>query len=365
MTKGQLSVKNDVYSFGVVLCELLSSKLVKHWVLNEEDNLATLLSRKIENQALVELLDPRLGFQSNLQIQRVMTATAELALLCMRCPQESRPNMEQVVEILNGIKQGRYETNSTTKALKICHHAELEEATNNFDTCLGRGGYGSVYYGKLHDGREVAIKRFHDENETEKTIKQFMKETEILSLLHHQNLVSLYGRTSHHSNKNMLVYEYISNGTLSKHLHESSSAKLPWHTRLNIAIETATALVYLHDSGIIHRDVKGSNILLDENFTVKVADFGLSRSLPDYVTHVSTIPVGTRAYIDPDYYDSGRVSDKSDVYSFGVVLLEAHIIQAPKFNGRHKLCYSCTVCKEKNLEQGIKRGSGSKFLVWF
>ena len=149
-----------------------------------------------------------------------------------------------------------------------------------------------------------------------------MKESEILGLLHHQNLVSLYGRTSRHRKKHMLVYEYISNGTLSKHLHESSSGKLPWQTRLNIAIETATALEFLHDSSIIHRDVKGSNILLDENFTVKVADFGFSRSLPDHVTHVTTIPVGTRAYIDPDYYISGRVSNKSDVYSFGVVLFE-------------------------------------------
>ncbi|CAJ1951993.1 unnamed protein product [Sphenostylis stenocarpa] len=322
LTKGQLSVKNDVYSFGVVLCELLSSQLAKNWVLNEEENLATLLSRKLENQSLVELLDPRLGFQSNLMIKQVMTATAELAVLCMKCPQESRPNMEQVLEILYQMKQGRYKINSfCTKALKIFHHADLEEATNNFGTCLGEGGYGSVYYGKLKDGLEVAIKRFHDENETEETINQFMKESEILGLLHHQNLVSLYGRTSRHSNKHMLVYEYISNGTLSKHLHESSS-KLPWHTRLNIAIETATALVYLHDSGIIHRDVKGSNILLDENFIVKVADFGFSRSLPDHVTHVTTIPVGTRAYIDPDYYLSGRVSNKSDVYSFGVVLFE-------------------------------------------
>ncbi|XP_029125184.1 probable LRR receptor-like serine/threonine-protein kinase At4g20450 [Cajanus cajan] len=306
LTNGRLSVKNDVYSFGVVLCELLTSVLAKYWLLNEEGNLSTLINRNFENQALVESFDPRLGFESNLKIKWMMTATAELA---------------HVLEILNGIKQGRYETNST-KALKIFHHAELEEATNNFDTCLGKGGYGTVYYGKLRDGREVAIKCFHDEIETEKTIKQFMKETEILCLLHHQNLVSLYGRTSRHSNKHMLVYEYISNDTLSKHLRESSCGKLPWHTRLNIAIETATALVYLHDSGIIHRDVKGSNILLDEKFTVKVADFGFSRSLPDYATHVSTIPVGTRAYIDPDYYESGRVSDKSDVYSFGVVLFE-------------------------------------------
>ncbi|KAL2321172.1 hypothetical protein Fmac_030141 [Flemingia macrophylla] len=321
LTNGRFSVKNDVYSFGVVLCELLSSVLAKCWILNEEGDLATLLGRKIANQALVELLDPRLGFQTNLKIKRMMTSTAELAHLCMKCPQELRPNMEQVLEILNGLKHGRYETHSA-KALKIFHHAELEEATNNFDTCLGKGGYGTVYYGKLQDGREVAIKCFHDEIETEKTIKQFMKETEILCLLQHQNLVSLYGRTSRHSNKHMLVYEYISNDTLSKHLRESSRGKLPWLTRLKIAIETATALVYLHDSGIIHRDVKGSNILLDENFTVKVADFGFSRSLPDFASHVSTIPVGTRAYIDPDYYESGRVSDKSDVYSFGVVLFE-------------------------------------------
>jgi serine/threonine protein kinase len=174
--------------------------------------------------------------------------------------------------------------------------------------------------GKLKDGREVAIKRFHEE--TEKTIQQFMKEIEILSHLHHQNLVSLYGCSSRHSNKHMLVYEYISNGTLTQHLHGSSCSKLSWLTRLNIAIETANALVYLHDSGIIHRDIKGSNILLDEKFSVKVADFGLSRLLPGNVTHVSTFPVGTHAYIDPDYYKTGRVSEKSDVYSFGVLLFE-------------------------------------------
>jgi serine/threonine protein kinase len=175
-----------------------------------------------------------------------------------------------------------------------------------------------LYLGKLKDGREVAIKRFHEE--TDKNVGQFMKEIDILSHLHHPNLVLLYGCSSRHSNKHMLVYEYIANGTLSQHLRGSSISKLSWLTRLNIAIGTAKALVYLHDSGIIHRDIKGSNILLDENFTVKVADFGLSRFLPNYVTHVSTLAVGTQAYIDPDYYETGRVSEKSDVYSFGVIL---------------------------------------------
>ncbi|KAK2451556.1 LEAF RUST 10 DISEASE-RESISTANCE LOCUS RECEPTOR-LIKE PROTEIN KINASE 1.2 [Trifolium repens] len=319
VSKGLLGVKNDVYSFGVVLCELVSSKLAKYYIQNEEETLGTILCKKVENQALDELLDPRFGFGSDIKINKMMTATAELAFWCLQCPQQLRPDMEQVLETLNGIKQGRYEINPI-KAFKIFHHAELEKATNHFDTFLGQGGFGKVYYGKLKDGREVAIKRFHEE--TDKTVGQFMKEIDILSHLHHPNLVLLYGCSSRHSNKHMLVYEYIANGTLSQHLHESSSSKLSWLTRLNIAIETAKALVYLHDSGIIHRDIKGSNILLDENFTVKVADFGLSRFLPDYLTHVSTLPVGTQAYIDPDYFETGRVSEQSDVYSFGVILFE-------------------------------------------
>ncbi|KAL1325601.1 hypothetical protein HN51_035652 [Arachis hypogaea] len=319
VSNGRVGATVDVYSFGVVLCELISSKLAKYWEGCEEESIATILSKKIGNQDINKVLDPRLGFQSDHKIKQMITAVAELALECMTSPQELRPNMEQVLEILNDIKQERFEANSE-KAFKIFHHAELEEATKHFDTCLGKGGFATVYYGKLKDGREIAVKRFH--NETDKSIKQFMKEIEILSLLQHKNLVLLYGCSSPHSKNHLLVYEYISNGTLSKHLQGPSSETLSWLTRLNIAIETATALVYLHDSGIIHRDVKGSNILLDENLTVKVADFGLSRSLPSSVTHVSTIPVGTHAYIDPDYYESGRVSDRSDVYSFGVVLFE-------------------------------------------
>ncbi|KAJ1405752.1 Serine-threonine/tyrosine-protein kinase, catalytic domain [Sesbania bispinosa] len=211
----------------------------KYWIQNEVDSLATILSTKVEDQALLEFFDPGLGFQSDLKIKQMMIATAELASQCLRCPLELRPSMEQVLETLNGIKQGKYET-SPMKAFKIFHHAELEEATNHFDTFLGKGGFGTVYYGKLKDGREVAIKRFY--GETDKTIKQFMKEIEILCLLQHQNLVSLYGCSSRHSDKYMLVYEYISNGTLSEHLRESSCGKLAWPTRLNIAIETATCL---------------------------------------------------------------------------------------------------------------------------
>lgn len=151
-----------------------------------------------------------------------------------------------------------------------------------------------------------------------------MNEVEILTRLRHSNLVTLYGCTSKRSRELLLVYEYIPNGTVADHLHgkRSKSGLLSWPIRLNIAIETADALAYLHASDIIHRDVKTNNILLDNDFHVKVADFGLSRLFPNDVTHVSTAPQGTPGYVDPEYYQCYQLTEKSDVYSFGVVLIE-------------------------------------------
>ncbi|CAI9276025.1 unnamed protein product [Lactuca saligna] len=201
---------------------------------------------------------------------------------------------------------------------------ELEDATQNFNPSkeLGNGGFGAVYYGKLQDGREVAVKRFYEHNY--KRVQQFVNEVRILTRLRHPNLVVLYGCTSRQSHELLLVYEYISNGTVSDHLHGklANQSLLTWPLRMNIAIEAARALVYLHASEIIHRDVKTSNILLDQNFSAKVADFGLSRLLPNDVTHVSTAPQGTPGYLDPQYHNRYQLTDKSDVYSFGVVLIE-------------------------------------------
>lgn len=151
-----------------------------------------------------------------------------------------------------------------------------------------------------------------------------MNEVEILARLRHQNLVSLYGCTTRHSRELLLVYEYIPNGTVADHLHGERAKPngLSWSTRMNIAIETAAALSYLHASEIIHRDVKTNNILLDKNFCVKVADFGLSRLFPTDVTHISTAPQGTPGYVDPDYHRCYQLTSKSDVFSFGVVLVE-------------------------------------------
>ncbi|KAF7827769.1 LEAF RUST 10 DISEASE-RESISTANCE LOCUS RECEPTOR-LIKE PROTEIN KINASE-like 1.1 [Senna tora] len=217
-------------------------------------------------------------------------------------------------------------------------YEELEKATNNLDRSreLGNGGFGTVYYGKLQDGREVAVKRLYEHNY--RRVEQFMNEVEILTRLCHQNLVSLYGCTSRHSRELLLVYEYIRNGTLSCHLHGELAhpGLLPWRTRIKIAIETATALAYLHASDTIHRDVKTNNILLDNNFCVKVADFGLSRLFPNDVTHVSTAPQGTPGYVDPEYHQCYQLTSKSDVYSFGVVLIELISSMAAVDMGRIK-----------------------------
>ncbi|WOL17584.1 LEAF RUST 10 DISEASE-RESISTANCE LOCUS RECEPTOR-LIKE PROTEIN KINASE-like [Canna indica] len=226
-------------------------------------------------------------------------------------------------------------SNTSSKVLEKCSahfqthlfsYEELREATNNFDTSkeLGDGGFGTVYKGKLRDGRIVAVKRLYENNY--RRVEQFRNEIDILSRLRHQNLVDLYGCTYGQGKELLLVYEFIANGTVADHLHGSraSEGKLTWPLRLNIAIETADALTYLHaiDPPIIHRDVKTTNILLDTSFHVKVADFGLSRLFPTDVTHVSTAPQGTPGYLDPEYHQCYQLTNKSDVYSFGVVLIE-------------------------------------------
>ncbi|KAJ4973022.1 hypothetical protein NE237_006196 [Protea cynaroides] len=190
--------------------------------------------------------------------------------------------------ILFGLPKKRTPSSSLTPlsaSIASCYgihlftYKELEEATDNFNSKqeLGDGGFGTVYYGKLRNGLEVAVKRLYENNC--KRVKQFMNEVGILARLRHPNLVTLCGCTSRHSRELLLVYEFIPNGTVADHLHgdRTESGSLPWPTRMSIAIETAQALTYLHASDIIHRDVKTNNILLDQNFHVKVADFGLSR----------------------------------------------------------------------------------------
>ncbi|XP_062218194.1 LEAF RUST 10 DISEASE-RESISTANCE LOCUS RECEPTOR-LIKE PROTEIN KINASE-like 1.2 isoform X1 [Phragmites australis] len=205
-------------------------------------------------------------------------------------------------------------------------YEELEAATDCFNDSreLGDGGFGTVYKGYLQDGRVVAVKRLY--NNSYRRVEQFMNEAAILSELRHPNLVMFYGCTSSHSRELLLVYEFVANGTVADHLHghRAPERALSWPLRLNIAVESAAALTYLHaiEPPVVHRDVKTTNILLDADFHVKVADFGLSRLFPLDVTHVSTAPQGTPGYVDPEYHQCYQLTDKSDVYSFGVVLVE-------------------------------------------
>ncbi|XP_057979916.1 wall-associated receptor kinase-like 20 [Malania oleifera] len=215
--------------------------------------------------------------------------------------------------------------NGGGKSAKIFTGKEIKKATNNFsrDRLLGVGGYGEVYRGVLDNGSIVAIKCAKLGNA--KGTDQVLNEVRILCNVNHRSLVRLLGCCVE-LEQPLLVYEYIPNGTLLDHLRGNRSGPgLSWIHRLQIARDTAEGLAYLHSSAvppIYHRDVKSSNILLDEKLNAKVSDFGLSRLALTDMSHISTCAQGTLGYLDPEYYRNYQLTDKSDVYSFGVVLLE-------------------------------------------
>lgn len=221
---------------------------------------------------------------------------------------------------------------------------EMALATQGFDKYaqVGQGGYGKVYKGILSDNTVVAIKRAKEGSLQGQ--KEFLTEIELLSRLHHRNLVSLLGYCDE-KDEQMLVYEFMPNGNLRDWLSAESKEKiLHFAVRLRIALDSAKSILYLHTEAnppIFHRDIKATNILLDTNLIAKVSDFGLSRLAPvldedgNVPNYVSTIVKGTPGYLDPEYLLTHKLTDKSDVYSLGVVFLELLTGMQPIAHGKH------------------------------
>uniref|UniRef100_K3Y2Q1 non-specific serine/threonine protein kinase n=1 Tax=Setaria italica TaxID=4555 RepID=K3Y2Q1_SETIT len=201
---------------------------------------------------------------------------------------------------------------------------ELYDITGGFarENVLGEGGFGCVFKGTLGDGKVVAVKQLKGGGGQGE--REFQAEVEIISRVHHRHLVSLVGYCIAEDHR-LLVYDYVSNDTLHHHLHGRGRPVMDWPTRVKIAAGSARGLAYLHEDchlRIIHRDIKSSNILLDDQFEAQVADFGLARLAENNVTHISTRVMGTFGYLAPEYASTGKLTEKSDVFSFGVVLLE-------------------------------------------
>ncbi|CAM8896488.1 unnamed protein product [Rhodiola kirilowii] len=217
---------------------------------------------------------------------------------------------------------GGFRRSSVVSASGIPEYSykDLQKATLNFTTLIGQGAFGPVYKAQMSTGETVAVKVLATDSKQGE--KEFQSEVMLLGRLHHRNLVNLIGYCAE-KGRNILVYVYMSNGSLASHLYNEKMEPLSWNLRLQIALDIARGLEYLHDGAsppVVHRDIKSSNILLDESMNARVADFGLSREeLID--KHASSIR-GTFGYLDPEYVSSRAFTKKSDIYSYGVLLFE-------------------------------------------
>ncbi|XP_023737186.1 wall-associated receptor kinase-like 1 [Lactuca sativa] len=274
------------------------------------------------------------------------------------------------------LKQQQTIDNSLVDKTILFTSNELEKATDHFNDnrILGRGGQGTVYKGMLANGRIVAIKKSKVVDESQ--LEQFINEVVILSQVNHRNVVKLLGCCLE-TEVPLLVSEFISNGTLYDFLQdETNEFPISLNMRLQIATEVAGALSYLHSATsipIYHRDIKTTNILLDEKYRAKVSDFGTSRFVSIDQTHLTTLVKGTFGYLDPEYFQSSQFTEKSDVYSFGVVLLELMTREKPisltRFGENRSLATYFMVSMEEGRVMSIfdaivvKEGSRNELLA--
>ncbi|CDP06160.1 unnamed protein product [Coffea canephora] len=233
---------------------------------------------------------------------------------------------------------------------------DLDIATNRFsaENVIGEGGYGVVYRGRLVNGTEVAVKKLL--NNLGQAEKEFRVEVEAIGHVRHKNLVRLLGYCIEGVQR-MLVYEYVNNGNLEQWLHGTMKqhGTLTWDARMKVLLGTAKALAYLHEAiepKVVHRDIKSSNILIDDEFNAKVSDFGLAKLLGSGESHITTRVMGTFGYVAPEYANSGLLNEKSDIYSFGVLLLEA-------VTGRDPVDYA-RPANEVNLVEWLKMMVGHR-----
>ncbi|KAJ3698640.1 hypothetical protein LUZ61_002345 [Rhynchospora tenuis] len=240
------------------------------------------------------------------------------------------PSVQSTKETLSG-ESGVYSTVSDNGSAQesgisspFFDFYTIAEATSNFSHKLGEGGFGPVYKGKLPSGQEVAIKRLSAKSG--QGLKEFENEVQVISRLQHRNLVQLLGCCIHGEEK-LLLYEFMANKSLDTFLFDQKKAReLDWEKRYKVIQGICRGLLYLHQDSrlrIIHRDLKASNILLDEDFNPKISDFGMAHIFPDHQNQAMTSRiVGTYGYMAPEYAFHGKFSEKSDVFSYGVLLLE-------------------------------------------
>ncbi|KAH0873133.1 hypothetical protein HID58_070495 [Brassica napus] len=323
--------KNDLS--GEIPASFADMKLLKLINLSGNPNLNRTIPDSLQ-QSLGDALNPTVKSKSKkvpviaiaASLAGVIALVVILAIFYIIRKKKPRRNADPVPpSVTTGLDESEPKPSNPsiiTKDRRITY-PEVLKMTNNFERVLGKGGFGTVYHGNLDDA-QVAVKMLS--HSSAQGYKEFKAEVELLLRVHHRHLVGLVGYCDD-GDYLALIYEYMANGDLRENMSGIHGRNvLTWENRMQLAVEAAQGLEYLHNGcrpPMVHRDVKTTNILLDERYGAKLADFGLSRSFPiDGECHVSTVVAGTPGYLDPEYYRTNWLSEKSDVYSFGVVLLE-------------------------------------------